>query len=93
MRISSLIRNSCEAESAAHLPSGRTDRILAARRERVIHRECRSVFALVRELSELRGATGHDDAVQDWLDRRWSRFAQDLRRTRDDNALAAGDRS
>jgi tetrahedral aminopeptidase len=46
------------------------------------------VFALVKELTELAGPTGHEDAVQDWLERRWSEFATDVRRTRVNNILA-----
>jgi endoglucanase len=46
------------------------------------------VFALVKELSELPAPTGHEDAVQDWLERRWSTFAAEVRRTRVDNVLA-----
>ncbi|MBW3634530.1 MAG: M42 family peptidase [Chloroflexi bacterium] len=46
------------------------------------------MFALVKELSELAGPTGHEDAVQDWLERRWSGFATDVRRTRVNNILA-----
>src|SRR3712207_6222055 len=46
------------------------------------------VFELVKELSELPGPTGHEDAVQDWVERRWTEFAQDVRRTRVNNILA-----
>jgi endoglucanase len=46
------------------------------------------VFSLVKELSELPGPTGHEDAVQDWVQQRWSAFAADVRRTRVDNVLA-----
>lgn len=46
------------------------------------------VFDLVKELSELPGPTGHEDPVQDWLVERWSRFAEDVRRTRVNNVLA-----
>ena len=46
------------------------------------------MFELVKELTELPGPTGHEDAVQDWLCQRWGRFAQDVRRTRVDNVLA-----
>lgn len=46
------------------------------------------MFALVKELSELPGPTGHEDAVQDWIERRWSGFAGDVRRTRVDNVVA-----
>lgn len=45
------------------------------------------LFEAVRELSELPGPTGHEDAVQDWIADRWSRFA-DVRRTRVDNVIA-----
>jgi endoglucanase len=51
-------------------------------------REVELVFELVKELSELPGPTGHEDAVQDWLARRWDEFAQDVRRTRVNNILA-----
>lgn len=46
------------------------------------------MFALVKELTELPGPTGHEDAVQDWLVDRWSSFAQDVRRTKVNNVLA-----
>ena len=46
------------------------------------------MFALVKELSELPGPTGHEDQVQDWLLERWSGFAKDVRRTRVNNVLA-----
>ncbi|MGH2618041.1 MAG: M42 family metallopeptidase [Thermomicrobiales bacterium] len=46
------------------------------------------MFSLVKELSELPGPTGHEDVVQDWLQRTWSEFAADVRRTRVDNVLA-----
>jgi tetrahedral aminopeptidase len=46
------------------------------------------VFALVKELSELPGPTGHEDAVQDWLVGRWSEIAAEVRRTRVNNILA-----
>ncbi len=46
------------------------------------------MFALVKELSELPGPTGHEDPVQDWLERTWTAFAQDTRRTRVNNILA-----
>jgi endoglucanase len=46
------------------------------------------VFSLVKELTELPGPTGHEDAVQDWIEARWSTFASDVRRTRVDNVLA-----
>ena len=51
-------------------------------------REVEFVFELVKELTELPGPTGHEDAVQDWIERRWSEFAQDVRRTRVNNILA-----
>ena len=38
-------------------------------------------------LSELPGPTGHEDAVQDWIYDRWSKFA-DVRRTSVDNVIA-----
>lgn len=46
------------------------------------------MFELVKVLSEAPGPTGHEDAVQDWLFARWSRFAKDIRRTRVNNILA-----
>ena len=46
------------------------------------------MFALVKELTELPGPTGHEDAVQDWVAQRWSTFAQEIRRTRVNNVLA-----
>ena len=46
------------------------------------------MFALVKELTELPGPTGHEDAVQDWIADRWSSFAHEVRRTRVDNVLA-----
>jgi endoglucanase len=53
-----------------------------------VAREVEFVFELVKELTELPGPTGHEDAVQDWIARRWSEFAQDVRRTRVNNILA-----
>jgi tetrahedral aminopeptidase len=50
-------------------------------------REVECVFELVKELTELPGPTGHEDAVQDWVER-WSEFADDVRRTRVNNILA-----
>ena len=44
------------------------------------------LFEAVRELSELPGPTGHEDAVQDWIAERWSKFA-DVQRTRVDNVI------
>lgn len=46
------------------------------------------MFELVKELSELPGPTGHEDAVQDWAAERWGAFAREVRRTRVDNVLA-----
>jgi endoglucanase len=46
------------------------------------------VFELVKELSELPGPTGHEDAIQDWLVARWGSFSREVRRTRVDNVLA-----
>ena len=46
------------------------------------------MFELVKELSELPGPTGHEDAVQDWVAARWGTFAKEVRRTRVDNVLA-----
>jgi tetrahedral aminopeptidase len=51
-------------------------------------REDDCVFELVKELSEIPGPTGHEDAVQDWLADRWGSFAREVRRTRVDNVLA-----
>ncbi len=45
------------------------------------------LYDAVRELSELPGPTGHEDAVQDWIYERWSRFA-DVQRTKVDNVIA-----
>lgn len=45
------------------------------------------LFDAVRELSELPGPTGHEDAVQDWIAARWSRFGN-VQRTRIDNVVA-----
>lgn len=45
------------------------------------------LFAAVRELSELAGPTGHEDAVQDWIAERWGRFSN-VERTRVDNVIA-----
>lgn len=45
------------------------------------------LYDAVKELSELPGPTGHEDAVQDWIAARWGRFAE-VRRTRVDNVLA-----
>jgi putative aminopeptidase FrvX len=53
-----------------------------------VAREVEFVFELVKELTELPGPTGHEDAVQDWIERRWSGFGQDVRRTRVNNILA-----
>ncbi len=50
--------------------------------------ETEAVFALVKELTELPGPTGHEDAVQDWIAARWSSFSSDVRRTRVENVLA-----
>ncbi|MFT4039623.1 MAG: M20/M25/M40 family metallo-hydrolase [Thermomicrobiales bacterium] len=52
------------------------------------NREIRRVFALVKELTELPGPIGHEDPVQDWVERDWSTFAQSVRRTRVNNVLA-----
>jgi acetylornithine deacetylase/succinyl-diaminopimelate desuccinylase-like protein len=46
------------------------------------------VFALVKELTELPGPTGHEDPVQDWIVNRWSQFAAEVRRTRVNNVVA-----
>jgi endoglucanase len=46
------------------------------------------VYDLVKELSEIPGPTGHEDAVQDWVAARWGTFSREVRRTRVDNVLA-----
>lgn len=46
------------------------------------------MFSLVKELTELPGPTGHEDAVQDWIAARWATFASEVRRTRVANVLA-----
>ena len=46
------------------------------------------MFALVKELTELPGPTGHEDPVQDWIVERWSKFAAEVRRTRVNNIIA-----
>lgn len=46
------------------------------------------MFALVKELTELPGPTGHEDAVQDWVECRWSSFSREVKRTRVNNILA-----
>jgi putative aminopeptidase FrvX len=46
------------------------------------------LFDLIAELTELPGPTGHEDAVQDWLETRWRTFARETRRTRVNNVLA-----
>lgn len=46
------------------------------------------MFALVKELTELPGPTGHEDAVQDWVFDRWSGFANQVHRTKVNNILA-----
>ena len=46
------------------------------------------MFDLIAELTELPGPTGHEDAVQDWLEPRWKSFARETRRTRVNNVLA-----
>jgi putative aminopeptidase FrvX len=50
--------------------------------------EIRSVFELVKELTELPGPTGHEDAVQDHIASRWAGFARDVRRTKVNKVLA-----
>jgi putative aminopeptidase FrvX len=62
--------------------------MLARFRWRRLAREVEFVFELVKVLTELPGPTGHEDAVQDWIERRWSEFAEDVRRTRVNNILA-----
>jgi endoglucanase len=46
------------------------------------------VFSLVKELTELPGPTGHEDAVQDWVASRWATISCEVKRTRVDNVLA-----
>jgi endoglucanase len=46
------------------------------------------VFELIKELSELPGPSGHEDAVQDWIASRWATFTPDVRSTRVNNILA-----
>jgi putative aminopeptidase FrvX len=46
------------------------------------------VFELVKELTELPGPTGHEDAVQDWVAARWKTFAREVRTTKVNNVLA-----
>jgi endoglucanase len=46
-----------------------------------------SVFDIIRELTELPGPIGMEGPVQDWIEARWSAFAE-VRRTRVDNVLA-----
>jgi tetrahedral aminopeptidase len=82
LRISKLVRKTVPLATGPSSPYLR--RNIAAGRKL----EVPSVFALVKELSELPGPTGHEDAVQDWIADRWSTFAQDVRRTRVDNVLA-----
>ncbi len=45
-------------------------------------------FEIIKTLCEIPGPVGHDDAVQDWIDDRWTTFALETRRTRVDNVLA-----
>jgi putative aminopeptidase FrvX len=47
----------------------------------------KGIFETVRNLCELPGPTGHEDAVQDWLVERWGEFAEP-QRTRVNNVLA-----
>ena len=46
------------------------------------------LFDLVKTLTELTGPVGHEDAVQEWLSRRWGAFAGEVRHTRVGNLLA-----
>lgn len=46
------------------------------------------LFPLIRTLTELPGPVGHEDAVQDWLERRWRDAGMNVRRTRVGNLLA-----
>jgi endoglucanase len=46
------------------------------------------MFALVRELTELPGPIGHEDAVQDWVVADWQRHAKAVERTRVNNVVA-----
>lgn len=45
------------------------------------------LYGLIETLCGIPGPVGHEDAVQDWLADRWSRFAE-VRRTRVGNVLA-----
>jgi endoglucanase len=47
-----------------------------------------TLYSTVKTLCELPGPTGHEEAVQDWIEARWRQFAADVRRTRVDNVLA-----
>jgi putative aminopeptidase FrvX len=51
-------------------------------------RERNRLFDLVKELTELPGPVGHEDAVQDRLAARWEPVAAEVRRTRVGNILA-----
>lgn len=46
------------------------------------------MFGLVRELTELPGPIGHEDAVQDWLAAAWKPLAERVERTRVNNVVA-----
>jgi endoglucanase len=70
------------------LQASATGRILARQCPSASAPEARLVFELVKELTELPGPTGLEDQVQDWIADRWSRFAQETRRTRVNNILA-----
>src|SRR5215213_2713711 len=47
-----------------------------------------TTFDLVKTLTELPGPTGHEDAVQAWIETRWGSFCSEVRRTRVGNVLA-----
>ncbi|MGH2549383.1 MAG: M42 family metallopeptidase, partial [Thermomicrobiales bacterium] len=45
-------------------------------------------FDIVKTLTELPGPTGHEAAVQTWIEERWRGFASEVQRTRVNNILA-----
>ena len=78
--------DAAQSEAAFHMRSSHinesprlllidADRMLGMFVEVECAREVEFVFELVKELTELPGPTGHEDAVQDWVERRWSEFA------------------
>jgi endoglucanase len=48
----------------------------------------RDLFPLLKDLTELPGPIGHEDAVQDWLVAAWEPRVQEVERTRVDNVIA-----